>query len=153
MRDWLSQVLAPWGLFLIRLTGPYALFVHRDEWYQEWVDRHCKGLSDLNKCGHGGSCLERWKVKTTGWRTVGKGAELTVNTGRVAHIEPVKEQTFNHVATFVASLSLPQKPRAAQNARSCPSMSWTAIVELRCGACRCDTSHGRVCKCSQSPRQ
>ncbi|CAJ1414943.1 unnamed protein product [Effrenium voratum] len=29
------EVLAPWGLFLIRLTGPYALFVHRDEWYQE----------------------------------------------------------------------------------------------------------------------
>lgn len=29
------QVVAPYNLFLIHLTGPYALFVQRDEWHQE----------------------------------------------------------------------------------------------------------------------
>lgn len=28
------QVLAPHNIFLIHLTGPYALFVHREEWHQ-----------------------------------------------------------------------------------------------------------------------
>lgn len=28
------EVVAPYNLFLIHLTGPYALFVQRDEWHQ-----------------------------------------------------------------------------------------------------------------------